>query len=58
MQTTNIWGLVMEKVVEGKEKVTLLKEATFEMVNSMKEKVDHTITSESDSPVSYQSWQR
>ena len=54
-QATDIWGLVMEKVVEGKEfaaeKVTLLKEASVEKVNSMKENVDDAITFESDSPV-------
>ena len=48
MQATNIWGLVMEKVVEGKEMVTLLKEATVEKVNSMKENADDSVT---NSPV-------
>ena len=55
VQAMNIWGSVMEKVVEGKEsaaeKVTLLKEATVEKVNSMKESVDDAIALESDSPV-------
>ena len=55
VQATNIWGTVKEKVVEGKEsaaeKVILLREATVEKVNSMKENVDGAITFESDSPV-------
>ena len=55
VQAMNIWGSVMEKVVEGKEsaaeKVTLLKGATVEKVNSMKESVDDAIALESDSPV-------
>ena len=55
MQATNIWGTVKERVVEGKEsaaeKVILLREATVEKVNSMKENVDDAITFESDSPV-------
>ena len=55
VQAANIWGSVMEKVVEGKEsaaeKVTLLKGATVEKVNSMKESVDDAIALQSDSPV-------
>ena len=53
VQAANIWGSVMEKVVEGKEsaaeKVTMMKEATVEKVNSMKESVDDIITT--DPPV-------
>ena len=55
VQAANIWGSVMEKVVEGKEsaaeKVTMMKEATVEKVNSMKESVDDAIALQSDSPV-------
>ena len=43
VQATNIWSAA--------EKVILLREATVEKVNSMKENVDDAITFESDSPV-------
>merc|ERR1719209_1367844 len=59
-QAANIWGSVMEKVVEGKEsaaeKVTLLKGATVEKVNSMKESVDDAIALQSDSPALEATW--
>ena len=52
MQASNIWDLVKEKAVEGKEaaaeRVTSLKEAAVEKVNSMKENADDGIT---NSPV-------
>merc|ERR1712212_1218126 len=51
---------VKEKVVEGKEsaaeKGILLREATVEKVNSMKENVDDAITFESDSPALETTW--